>query len=353
VTRAAALALIGALLAGSSADALPAPGSESSFVIETDPRIELLGVVQYLAGSRDKRVPLPVQYGKDIERRFGRLRAHPAVKLYRELSDAHQEFGVDMLFLTDPPELRTGKNGPPPFGGGAADFERFVGALRRFAAESDFQGFYDAHREAYRDFAASARREAGGRDFPKIVEEYVGRGLETRCHYVLALSYAPKQGMSYIIPYPDPDRGIGAKGPYDVYVLLPPEAGGGAPSFFGAYRGAALDELIYVFVERTYSPYMKDRPEEESALLAAPGGACRDRGCLKDLLVRAIGLRLRDAVCAGKACDGHRQRKTDGGIGLFAARLSEYEGARERYPSLDAFYPRLFAMPPAAPAKAP
>jgi hypothetical protein len=351
--RAAALALGGALLACLPAASAQTAASESTFVIETDRRVELLGIVQYLAGSRDPRVPLPVQYGKEIERRFGRLRGHPAVKLYRELAAEHQEFGVDMLFLTDPPELRTGKNGPPPFGGGSPDFERFLVALRRFAAEGDFAGFYAGQRDAYREFEASARREAGRRNFPRLVEEYAGRGLESRCHFILALSYAPTRGISYVIPYPDPEHGTGVKGPYDVYVLLPPEAGGAAPSFFGAYRGAALDELIYVFIERTYFPYVKDRADEEATLLAALGGACRDRHCLKDLLVRAIGLRLRAAACPEGGCDAHRHRKTDGAIELFAGRLSEYEGARDRYPSLDLFYPRLLAPPPAAPAAAP
>jgi hypothetical protein len=340
MTRFLSIALGCVLIARAPAAAAPdAPGS--SFVVETDPRVELLGVVQSLAGRREKRIPLPLRYGKDLERRFGRMRGDAAVKLYGELADTYQEFGADILFLTDPPALRPADpSRPPPFGGGSGDFERFLSELRRFSAESGFADFYASHRGMYQEFEREARAQAAGRDFPKIVEDYVGRGLESRCHYILALSYAPKGGVSFIIPYPDPEHGVAARGPYDVYVLLTPEAGGGTPSFFGAGRGMPFDELIYVFVERTYGLYMRDHSNQEAALLAE--GSCRDRDCLKNRLVRAIRLRLRA---------GGRNKRPDALTGLFAERLAAYEGARDRYPALDEFYPRLFAPPPPAMAR--
>ena len=318
--RAAALAVAGLLCAGAA--------RASSFVFETDPRVELLGAVQSLAGARDPRAPLPAAYGRALEMCFGRFRGHDAVRQYRALADKYQDFGVDALFLTPPPELKPADPAAlPPFGGGAADLEEFLGALRRFAADSDFAAFYAAQAGTYRAFEESARAEAGARDFPRLVEDYVGRGLDSRVHYVLAASFAPRRGVSYIIPYPDPERGAGMKGTLDVYVLLAPEGAPAKPSFVGAYRGMLLDEPIYVFVERTFQPFMK----------------ANDRDALKDALVRAIGLRLRAAACAGAACGGKRGKKEDAETALLAARLAEYEAARDRYPSLDLFYPRLFA----------
>ncbi len=332
-----ALSLSLALIAaGASAHAEPVE-SKSSFVIAVDPRIELLGVVQYLAGRRDARVPLPVQYGKDIERSFGRRRDHEAVKLYRELSEKYQEFGVDLLFLSNPPSLSPTRT--PPFGGGSADLERFLEALRRFAVDGDFARFYAEHRKAYRDFETSARREAGARDFPRIVEDYVGRSLESRCRYILSLAYAPKRGMSYIIPYPDPEQRPDEHGPYEVDVLLTPETADGRSSFFGLYRGMLLDELIYVDVERTYISRRISNLKTH-ALLAALGGECRELDCLKDAVVRAVGRRL--------AAGARRGKKADSAVDLFALRLADYENSRERYRSLDEFYPRLFAVPEAA-----
>lgn len=331
MTRAAALALAGLLCAGAA--------SASTLVFETDPRIELLGAVQSLAGMRDARAPLPAAYGRELERRFGRFRGHEAVRLYRELAARYQDFGVDMLFLTPPPDLRpSDASQPPPFGGGEADFERFLSALRRFAAETDFAGFYAEQGAVYRSFAESARREAGSRDFPKIVEDYVGRGLDCRAHFVLAPSFSPSRGVSYILPYPDPEHGRGLRGPYDVYVLLTPEGSAAKPSFVGSYRGLLLDELIYAFVERTWFPYTQDPA----------------RDGLKDSLVRAIGLRLRAAACSGgPACGGRRGKKDDAATESFASRLAEYERSRDRYPALDEFYPRLLAPPDRARSASP
>lgn len=341
----AALALACLLGAGAVAASPTTPaGSGSSFVIETDPRVELLGTVQYLAGSREKRIALPIAYGRALERCFGRFRGHEAVRLYRELAGKYQDFGVDMLFLTPPPGLRPlNPLRPPPFGGGQEDFERFLTALRRFAAESDFAGFYTAQSGTYRGYKASARAEAGARDFPRIVEDYVGGGLESRAHFILALSFAPNRGVSYIVPYPDPEHGSGVRGPYDVYVLLTPEGSAEKPSFVGTYRGMLLDELIYVFVERTYFPWAKEHVREEAALLAAIG---TDRDGLKDKIVRAIGLRLRAAACSNSAQCGERRRKeSDGATQLFAGRLAEYDRSRNQYPALDEFYARLLAPP--------
>jgi hypothetical protein len=107
-----------------------------------------------------------------------------------------------------------------------------------------------------------------------------------------------------------------------------------------------LDELIYVFVERTYYPYVKDHGPEEAALLGALEGACRERDCLKNLLVRAVGRRLLSGACApGMDCGEGRRKKADPDVELFADRLAEYEGLRGRYRSLDEFYPRLFELP--------
>lgn len=321
MTRRAALALAAFL-------ACAAASSASSFRFETDPRVELLGAVQYLAGARDPRVPLPAAYGRALESRFGRYRGHEAVRLYKELAEKSQDFGVDALFLSPPPQLRPlDAAGPPPFGAGNADFERFLAALRAFAAETDFSGFYAAQAPAYRSFVESARAQAGERDFPRLVEDYVGRSLESRVHFVLALSFAPRRGVSYIIPYPDPENGRALQGPYDVWVLLTPEGTARRPSFVGAFRGMLLDELIYVFVERTFFPFTKDPARDAD----------------KDSLVRAIGQRLLAAACGAAPCGVRRGKKLDAAAELFAARLAEYERARDRYPSLDLFYPRLLA----------
>ena len=87
---------LGLLLLLAPAWGAPAPAALTTAAV--DPRLELLGVVQRLAG--------PGKPGTEVEARFGRWRDHEAVRRYAEAAARGDEtLALIALAWSDPPEL--------------------------------------------------------------------------------------------------------------------------------------------------------------------------------------------------------------------------------------------------------
>ena len=76
--------------------------------VRVDPRIELLGVVQLLAGGIPTATALHFPYRERVEAHFGRFGDHPAVAMLRRLAKHGFVFDAPVIALlncSDPPEL--------------------------------------------------------------------------------------------------------------------------------------------------------------------------------------------------------------------------------------------------------
>ena len=86
--------------------AAPLAARASTFDVEVDPRIELLGVVQRLAGRGGAGAD--EAYTRELDGAFGRFKDHPAVKLYARIlnkSPGVDPLGIDLLYYSAPPAL--------------------------------------------------------------------------------------------------------------------------------------------------------------------------------------------------------------------------------------------------------
>lgn len=340
-TLALALALWGALAGRCLA---------SSIHISFDPRIELLGVVQYLSASRVSGPSVPAEL--DLEKEFGAFRGHPAVKTYARMAAKHhgdETYGLISLFLSAPPELRFARDRSGissdfiSTAGGRQQLDEFLAQLRDFAKASHFVEFYARHKADYARYEAAARGELGGRDDIRLVEDYVGRDLQSRVELVLAAAYSPGTWCDYIIPYPYGGPHIKVKGPFEVYALIGPRrTGEGRPDFGLAdpMRSGLWNELLYVIVEQGYADY-GEQLARYAALEAPVARECMPQweGCSKHIIVSAIAERLQAAL-SGQA-PGARPGPLGDDIEAMASRLQEYEKDRKTYPTLLDFYPRL------------
>ncbi|MFQ5550653.1 MAG: DUF4932 domain-containing protein, partial [Gemmatimonadales bacterium] len=150
--------------------------------IRVDPRIELIGVVQWLGGYM-----LTTQYNfgyrREVEEWFGNHRDHPAVGTFMEMSRGGFSFDAvpkAMLAYGSPPELSRGGEALPAGvaerAGGEARLDAFMESLSDFAVATDFQGFFDAHRATYDNIVAEA--DGAARSAAAILENYVGRDIQ-------------------------------------------------------------------------------------------------------------------------------------------------------------------------------
>jgi len=161
-------------------------GAASSSRVMVDERVELLGVVQYLASERPEKIPNPA-YADAVERRFGSLRGHAAVRLYRQAArrPAGEGLGILMLYFSAPPALKPARPGLRlPYLDAEADKEiahRFLWELRDFAAVSDASGFFREQRAFYRAIERAAARELGGLDPAAAIERDRPMGRHRRC----------------------------------------------------------------------------------------------------------------------------------------------------------------------------
>jgi hypothetical protein len=326
----------------------------SSVRVVVDPRVELLGVVQYLAGLR---APTPRPLSTDfpgLEARFGSFREHPAVKEFAAAAarrGGRDSFDMAMMYLSDLPELRWKRDRRlarafVDDAGGPARMERFLADLRDFSERSRFLDFYAENRATFARYEESARAELGGRDYAGMIGAELGAEPAFRFTIVVPAIYTPGF-CCYIIPYPyagprlPPARP--RDGTFDVVTVVRQQAAGVRAPLFGLGDPPGtglLNEPLHLFVDAAYARH-EGAFAARSRLLAAFGGDCFDSwmGCANHLIVSALAARLERRVF------GQEPRWPAGPTGAaekaLSARLEEYETDRNRYRSLDDFVPRL------------
>jgi tetratricopeptide (TPR) repeat protein len=339
------LRILQSLLIGTAAAAAPT----STMTARVDPRIELLGVIQYLAG-RHKHGPEIPSYIAGIDRRFKNFRGHPAVKSYRDLADkARGEEGLAVIVfcLSDPPEL-SWTCAPPlrpkehiEMVGGEQASDLLLTELRDFARASDFQGFLDGHRKEYSSYEDAVRQELKDRDYLSLIEDYVGP-LHSRLNVILSLAYRSGQ-LSYIIPYPFAGAKVQVSGPFDVFTLMEPQVVAGKPRFA---IGGFWHELLCVAID----PILTEHCEEIDGLSYLRGAVakqCQPQWfpCATNLINAAVLDRLSLKLgISGPFGTPVWPQNSYGDYGRALSRsLEDYEKRRDLYPSLREFYPQLMS----------
>ncbi|HUH11567.1 MAG TPA: DUF4932 domain-containing protein [Longimicrobiales bacterium] len=333
-----------AALRGQPLDA-DAPLTRGSLRVLVDPRIELMSVVQLLADY-----PLVTRHGfayrQEVARRFEPWRAHHAVTLFRELGG--QGFSFDavpklMVALSEPPLLVVQDALPRDVvarAGGEESVQGFVQALREFAFESDFTGFFLENDSLYGALVADAAPHAAAA--LAALRDYLGSELgET----LLVLGPLLHDGGFAALQ----ERRAGLA---RAYAFLGPEGvQGGQPDFGSPARiGATLwHELAHTVVNPLTAAH-EERVAATAPLLEPVAEAMarqayrRWETVVNETVIRALTSRIL-AVEVGEAA-GERALADDEEKGFLyarplAERLREFEAERERFATFAAFYPRL------------
>jgi len=296
--------VLAALLALVLAAPVRAAGPRVAFRV--DPRFELLGVLQTLAGGGLASGP-----ARDaIFARYGRWKEHPAVADLRAIeakNGRRDPLALIALFLSAPPELQwtaERRDLPDMFvdaAGGGDALARFLDDARAFARDSDFSADFDARAEERRRAEAAARAPLGGRDPLVLLDDYVGRPLDARLEVILCGVFDPGEQNSFVIPYPSLEHGP-VRGPLRVYTILTPTTGGN--------WGISAPSLSRLWNEPLYASLIADLDRFDARLaaaktdrLAADGGCPPSpAACGKHLIVMAIARRL-DARLFGSAAE--------------------------------------------------
>ena len=339
--------------------AAPAALRAAEPAITTDPRVELLGVVQLLSGERPK-LAADEDFLAVIKKAFEPYASHPAVARYREALKRHganDGTAIDLLYYTAPPELarRKTRDAPPYLEepGESARFDALLSDLRDFSKKSNFTAFYEAHKKDYERVASSAAAELGAGDPLGFLEKYLGLPLDSRARWYVSPAFVPSHRNAYISPYPDPltvpDPGAE---PFEVTTLLAyvPGQGPAGEVVTQRHRAALWQEPLFVFLDPALRAFDTARGGKAEAFYGGPVAECRTNGgpdCAENWIIAALCARL-DIGAFGETMnkpDG-RDARREAYAAALGARLEEYEADRKKWPTLWDFFPRLMSVFP-------
>lgn len=159
--------------------------------VTTDPRIELINVVQLMTGYWPM-CRFDIEYMNEAYEQFGPYWEHPVLRQYAMMWFMHgfsQEIPhALMLHLSDPPELQI-KTTIPKYivdrAGGDKKLNDFLDLIRDYAQKTRFMDFYDSHREFYRQHVKKVSDFISDKDYIQTLENFFG---PNRYSYSIILS---------------------------------------------------------------------------------------------------------------------------------------------------------------------
>lgn len=126
--------------------------------VTVDPRIEFFSIIFYLAGNPEYTQGCIPSYRRDVQKHFGKHRNHPVIRLARTLRKTRglsydapmsmavhvtDAYSLDEKMVFDPHPERLDKRWT------TKEAREFLVKLRNFVKETDFEGFIREHQKLY------------------------------------------------------------------------------------------------------------------------------------------------------------------------------------------------------------
>lgn len=324
--------------------------------IETrvDPRVELLTIVARLAGFREFNMENSASpYARAVEARFGPLREHAVVLTLQKLRaergvsyDAIASFAVhldDVRTLGERIDFAKAPERLDPRWGGAKA-RTFLAQLRDFAAQAKASEFFDEQRPLYTEVERRlAERLSGSVALPWFQTFF---GAKPGAKHVAIAGLLCGGG----------NFGVGVRFPDGAPEELTPVFGcwtfdeNGVPVFGEAYLPLFVHEICHSYTNPFVDRFEDDLERSGKALHASCAAQMTEQSystwqtMMYESLVRASVVRCRLATEGQAAARTQAEEETNKGfrwVPELTVLFGEYEKDRAKYPSFDAFMPRV------------
>lgn len=334
------------------ATSLPASLPAQAPAMGVDPRVELLAIIFRLAGNPEYSQGLVPAYDRAIAEHFAPWRGHEAVRL---AADFRQRRGVSFdavmsmaIHLSDAERLEErvpfdAAEGALDRRWGGAEARRFVEAARRFVSDARYAEFRASQRALY-----------------DTTDARLGRLLATGVDYAWFNRFfgAPPGGRFVLVP--GLANGGGSFGPRvvfpdgteELYAIIGVSQvdSTGLPRFSEGMIGTVVHEFNHSYVNPVVAGqaarFELAGPRVYQAVAEEMRGQAYGnwKTMVDESLVRASVVRYLEA--RGGAETARRAAIGEEARGFYwtselAALLGEYEAARDRYPDLASFLPRV------------
>lgn len=343
------------LTAGLAAHRAPAqeaaPAGADSITVRVDRGVELLGVVFRLAGNREYGKCMVPRYAEAVDAWFGPRREHPAIQRAAQLRqqngvafDAVMGLAVhlDGTAALAPRVPLTPR--PPSLDARWADEAvAFVGLLREFAADAEFEEFFAKHEALY----ATAVRKMRAHVDENIQHDWFDAFFGARPTAAFTVTVAMLNGGHGYGP-----RVAHADGREDLHCVIGvwDLDKDGAPAFRRNVVETVVHEFCHSYCNHLVDAHLAALEAAGARIYAPVAAAMRQqayttpRVMLQESLVRASVIRYVTATggpAKGRAEIGNQLRASFFWAGELAEELAAYEADREKYPTLAAFMPRV------------
>lgn len=326
--------------------------SPSRLKVSVDPRLELLAVVQYLSGYREKFGLLnkfQFSYWEKIKEKFTPYKNHQAVQFFARLTDYGFTYDAPPLFvlhLSSPPELKI----EHPFStevkvraGGEKNLKKFTSLLRDFARRTNFMAFFQAQQDYFARLTEPVRSTLAKLRLVETLEEYFGQ-QQSSYNIILAPLFWGNYG-----PHLKADQG------YDIYNIVSPIRLKQGLPYFGDgvyFQSLAWHEFSHSFVNPLAEKY-QDELKKYAVLYPPIEKKMKAQAytswliAVNEHVVRAVTSRLAARLYSpqlGEQALKAEERKGFIYIQPLYEKLEFYETHRDQYPSFADFYPELLKV---------
>ncbi len=342
------------LAAGTTSSfAAPEPSSTAPELrVVVDPRVELVSLIFRLAGNREYSRCLVPSYAADVERQFDRFSEHPVVKLARELRqsrgvsyDACMGLAV-LLNGTSEPRLAVPLNPWPDFldqRWDAPSASKFVAAAGQFVKDTGFNGFIKAHEGLYRASESRMRSLMDKEAHLDWFNRFFGERPKAKFTLILGML----NGGSCYGP-----RCRDQAGTEELFCVLGvwTTDGQGLPVFGKDVLSTVAHEFCHSYANPIIDRHASELREAGEQLYEPVAGRMRSQAygnavtMLRESLVRASVVRYLNRYEGEQSAAREITEQQARGFEWMkdlSGLLGQYEAARDRYPSLESFSPRL------------
>lgn len=332
----------------------PKSGAQS-LRVEVDPRVELMSVIFRLAGNPEYGKGQVPSYVDDVEKQFGPFRDHAVVKLARRLRstrgvsyDAVMGMAIHVTDAAKLDEKVPFEPQPETLDGRwrIGEARDFLEAARQFVVDASFDDFLEKHRPLYELAESRMQAVLAKHGHLEWFDEFFGQRPEASFTVALGLLNG---GNCYGA------RCRTADGKENLFCVLGVWATDeeGMPRFDQAMLETVTHEFCHSYTnaivdrhEAEFEPAAKKIfPHVEEAMRRQAYGQWKT--VIYESLVRACCVRYtgkyNGSRAARAAIQSHKQRQFVW-IEELSDLLGEYEANRDRYPTLDAFSPRIVAF---------
>jgi len=326
---------------------------EPNVKVTVDPRVELISIIFRLAGNREYNQCRMAGYIKQIKDHFGPYRNHPAVQLAADLRkrrgvsyDAPMCLAVHLkdvnrLELRVPLDPRPAWLDPRWHNDELLDF---LEKARDFKKQSAFDEFFRENRLLYEECTARLQKVLDTDGHLDWFDRFFGAAPNASFHVCISIvngpsCYGPRVKIA------DGQEFYCILGVWKCGIL-----GMGKPQFDRDMLSTVVHEFCHSYANPVVDAHLDElRPAAERIFPAVQKRMKRMaygmwQTMMYESLVRACVVRyLADTWNNEKA---EQQIKSDVGRGFLWMRelsqlMGEYESQREKYPTLDAFFPRI------------